>query len=834
MSINNKTSLVVSSQLPFFVRNDHQTFATFLEAYYEYLEQSNTTISLGKTTERSKNLLQYMDVDSTLDVFAEHLYKKFLNAFPVNTLANRDTILKHAKDFYRAKGTEKSYKFLMRTLFNKEIELYYPKNDVLKASDGKWYIQKSLRVSDTQIENSANNDLTGLEKFINHRITGNTSGATATVESIDRFYEAGTQVDELVISTIVGTFREGERVETCFTDDGTGELCNISSEVFGSVINGITVLTAGSGYEIGDPVLIISNVGSEAVASVSRVSVGNLASIAILTGGAGYQANDYLLITGGGGSGANAKISQVTADSSVHPNSYNIFMSTINLEANTAINNTKYSNLNASITDPANNWIQNSMSTFVYANTGPASLITVIAAGSGYTSLPTLGVIANTRIQELGILGRMNIRNGGTGYVVSNKIEFINVPGGAGTGAMANVVNVSGSGAIQAVKFEAINGHLAGGSGYENAYLPRANVVTTTGSGANITVECILGTNATFSTSNTTLGAIERITVTNRGTGYRFTPTIDLTGSGDGTATAEASVIRGLYTYPGRYLNDDGQLSSYNFLQDRDYYQNYSYVIRVRESINNYRRLLKDLVHPAGMKMFGEYTYVNETEMIEAPAVSPESSQIIFLPKTYVKTQNVINVAYTTHGIPLTTGNNLVTNGGFDSDTAWTKGTGWNISGGKATSRQPGSYSNLFQSVGSNSNSKYQVTFTLSNVFTSYVLIYSGGNGGAGQYSANGTYTISVTPIGPNEDILFLQAHPYFNGSVDNVSVYVVPNSLPNVYLEFTSGGYSNVQNSFYRVLSNSTANHIIVRENTTGFANSNTSGNVSVGIRRV
>lgn len=27
---------------------------------------------------------------------------------------------------------------------------------------------------------------------------------------------------------------------------------------------------------------------------------------------------------------------------------------------------------------------------------------------------------------------------------------------------------------------------------------------------------------------------------------------------------------------------------------------------------------------------------------------------------------------------------NLVTNGGFDSDTAWTKGTGWTISGGKA------------------------------------------------------------------------------------------------------------------------------------------------------
>ena len=35
------------------------------------------------------------------------------------------------------------------------------------------------------------------------------------------------------------------------------------------------------------------------------------------------------------------------------------------------------------------------------------------------------------------------------------------------------------------------------------------------------------------------------------------------------------------------------------------YYHLYSYVLKVDESINNYRDVVKELVHPAGMKMFG-------------------------------------------------------------------------------------------------------------------------------------------------------------------------------------------------------------------------------------
>ena len=71
-------------------------------------------------------------------------------------------------------------------------------------------------------------------------------------------------------------------------------------------------------------------------------------------------------------------------------------------------------------------------------------------------------------------------------------------------------------------------------------------------------------------------------------------------------------MARVLYEYPGRYLNDDGQLSSFNFLEDKDYYQNFSYVVKTNESSTKYERNFNELVHPAGTKMFAEYNFIDE------------------------------------------------------------------------------------------------------------------------------------------------------------------------------------------------------------------------------
>lgn len=659
MYSNNRISNLISSQLPFFVRNDHPNFILFLEAYYEYLEQSNNTVNVAK------NIRTYRDVDLTEDQYAQKLYDTFMMYIPKDVLVDKNLIIKNIKDFYRAKGTEKATQFLMRILYNEEIEFYYPKKDILRASDGKWFIQKSLRITNTAIANVSNTLITGLEKYVGTRITGATSNATALVERVERFYEQGTQIDELILSNINRTFSNGEKVYALYNDI-TG-LKFISSNVFGGIVNSITITNGGTGYSIGDPVIILSNTGSGACATVASVTTGNISSITVFGGGAGYRITDNVSITGGGGSGATANISLIDLTEIIHPNSYNIVSSTIDLEANTALNNTTYSNLSSS---NVNTSIANAMSYWTYANTGPVQTIYLLTAGTNYSSKPDVTIIANTSIFSLGILGRMEIIDGGMNYKIGDKIEFINVPGGYGVGALANVTNVdsSKSNAISSIRFIGIPGHIIGGSGYNEFYLPTANVITTTGNGANIVVKSLLGSGANLSAFTSSIGTIQRIVITNSGAGYGPNTTVDLTNSGDGTAQAAASIVEGVYSYPGRFLNDDGHISSYNFLEDRDYYQNYSYVIRSSRSIASYRNAVKNITHPSGLKLWGEYRYLNQAANTTCPCDVDDSLVRTSISKTYVKTGNTINISYISHG--LSTNSNVTlefTSGGYDN-----------------------------------------------------------------------------------------------------------------------------------------------------------------------
>ena len=652
MYSNNRISNLISSQLPFFVRNEHPKFILFLEAYYEYLEQANNTVNVAK------NIRSYRDVDLTEDQYAQKLYDTFMKNIPKDVLVDKNLIIKNIKDFYRAKGTEKATQFLMRILYNEEIEFYYPKKDILRASDGKWFVQKSLKITDTALANVSNSSFGALEKYSGTKITGVSSGASALVEKVERFYEQGTQIDELILSNINKTFSDGEKIYAI------NDQQYISSNVFSGIISTITITNGGTGYSVGDHVIIVSNTGYGACATVSSVTTGNIAAITVLYGGAGYRISDNVSITGDG-SGATANISLVDLSETYHPNTYNIVSSTISLEANTPLNNTVYSNLSSS---NVNTSISNAVSYWTYANTGPVSTVFLINPGQNYSTTPTITVLANTVVYSLGILGRMEIVNGGQNYQIGDTIQFNNVPGGYGVGALGNVtnVNMAQSNAISSVEFVEMTGHIIGGSGYSEYYLPTANVITSTGNGANIVVRSLLASGANLTGITSSIGSIQRIIISSRGTNYDSNTTVDLTQSGDGTATATASVVRGVYSYPGRYLNDDGHISSYNFLEDRDYYQNYSYVIRSGKSISSYRDAIKNIIHPSGLKLWGEFQYLSQPDDTTCPCDAEDSLKRVAKIKTYVKTGNTINISYISHGI--STNSNVTlefTSGGY-------------------------------------------------------------------------------------------------------------------------------------------------------------------------
>ena len=72
-------------------------------------------------------------------------------------------------------------------------------------------------------------------------------------------------------------------------------------------------------------------------------------------------------------------------------------------------------------------------------------------------------------------------------------------------------------------------------------------------------------------------------------------------------ALTGVSTINAGITTAGGYVNQDGHISEGSKkIQDSLYYQDFSYVIKVAESINKWRDAIKRSVHPTGFYVTGE------------------------------------------------------------------------------------------------------------------------------------------------------------------------------------------------------------------------------------
>jgi len=82
---------------------------------------------------------------------------------------------------------------------------------------------------------------------------------------------------------------------------------------------------------------------------------------------------------------------------------------------------------------------------------------------------------------------------------------------------------------------------------------------------------------------------------------------VNLENLGDGQAIVNI-IVGGICYHSGRYTDETGLLSSFDRIQDSDYYQAFSYVIKSDLSLSKYKSNMA-LTHPAGYKMFGEFHY---------------------------------------------------------------------------------------------------------------------------------------------------------------------------------------------------------------------------------
>lgn len=475
----------ISSQIPEHIKNDYELYETFLKAYYEWLCQEQHSLYV------TDNIQYFSDIDNAPEYFYSYLKNEILNEFPDDVLADKKLLLRYAKDFYERKGTETSYEFLFKVLYNDNISISYPKDNILKASDGKWVSEYSLYVK--SIEGNPFDLVSSQAYTENNEII--------YIDNVLLTREGQYDAYQLTFSPTKLTFNVGDKI---YSQDKS-----IVVEIYG-VIKDIEIINGGSGYTIGSivPINDISGNGVNAVAKISDINSDNkISGFEIINGGFNYRVGDQIIFTPvKGGYGAEAYVSKIT-DGEISKQC----ITTIETEQNVKVQTVESVRIEDYIK-------------FDNFEIGSISEIKLVSGGSGYKQLPLISIYQEKKYD---------------------------LP--EGYGAVINAIS-------------------------NNA------------------------------------GKITKIEVLNRGIGYTDEQyiNVDLSNLGDGNAVAKASIYGGPIQSKGYWKNNDGKLDSTVYLQDNKYYQNFSYVIKSAESINDYRNIVTNMVHPAGTQMYGEINLINE------------------------------------------------------------------------------------------------------------------------------------------------------------------------------------------------------------------------------
>ena len=527
MSTDKKTSLLIPSQFPDFIRDnpDYSKFIEFTQAYYEWLEQN------GKVLDYSKNLLSYKDIDETTNEFVEYFVNDFLPNFPDDILVDKKKAVKLARQLYKSKGTPASYSFLFRLLYDSDFDYFNTKDYVLRASDGVWYVARSVRL--------ASDDINFLDTT-NLRLFGETSKTIATIENA---VIANTKT-EVYISNVTRVFETGEfvKVVDAFNQPVLFDGNVLRAKIIGQISQvRIDPNNRGQLYKEGDPVVFVgglnANTGVGATAIVSETTKGSIQRINTITGGYGYNANSNTIISLTNASGAIAQVANFDDTDRYVANVSGIIGYGITYAASVPIGNATYSFISLSSTANASTSLANSFPNTTSFFAFPITSVSVVNGGGGISSAAAIGVgaistyptdnpSAKGDLGSLGILAPIQIGNPGIGYAANDQIVFT---GGSGYGAHANVINVAANGAITEVEFVPGDGtYPLGGLGYRLDALPILTISTSGGSNASVYIDGILGQGASFTPVTDRIGSITTITATNLGEDYIAAPNVSL------------------------------------------------------------------------------------------------------------------------------------------------------------------------------------------------------------------------------------------------------------------------------------------------------------------
>ncbi len=591
-------SHLIANQLPDFVRTEYPVFVSFLEKYYEYLDQENQVNNFLLNYEKN------FDINRTLNDFVPKFKNQYAQNFPLNATLDDRRLIKFIKQFYEAKGSEKAIELLFRVLYNENVEFFYPSEQILRASDGIWVEDVTLKLAvDNSItanpfelkgktvkikyyenvgsvvyQRSIETNITNVTKFayifppVYELSTSLPKSSTILVPGAGASAKALVSASEQVVAVV------GENYKTF----------NGSSAV--NVTNN-TLTVSSHGYSTGDVVIYDRNAGT------------------IVTGLTNY--NPYYVIV-------------------VNSNTIKLATSATNATAGTAVDLTVVGSgthrLYDPLTDVGNGYYaaptiqftaidgSGAVGRAVLTDDGKISHVVMVNGGSGYTAAPAVTFSTDD------IRTTIEITETGTtttyGYVVRQlaTAEVIDCSGTPPCGFnVGDIFSIDETGSVGSYTIDYENNTQEYFLNKYNETDVALNPYTLVGrdNRASIRIDAVDAD-----------GCPTAVSIFDTGFDFEresFTATIE---SALGCTATIAFTTGAVNVKTGRFKDSRGMLSNVNKLQDNYYYQNYSYVVRSNVPSNKWIEVVKNTAHPAGTAIFGELVIeqvVDVSEFITVP-----------------------------------------------------------------------------------------------------------------------------------------------------------------------------------------------------------------------
>lgn len=132
----------VGDVLPSYLREDSNEFIQFIEEYYRFLN------SEGLPSREIAYISDVRDIDGMSLKYIDAIGAEIAKNVPNAPKISRVDLYKKIINYYNTRGTEDSVILFFKIFFDEMIEVYYPKYDILKPSDGEWVSQETGNVDD--------------------------------------------------------------------------------------------------------------------------------------------------------------------------------------------------------------------------------------------------------------------------------------------------------------------------------------------------------------------------------------------------------------------------------------------------------------------------------------------------------------------------------------------------------------------------------------------------------------------------------------------------------------------------------------------------------------